>query len=126
VEPETGDATRIDLGMGVVPNGDGILLQGKTLYVVQNFLNQIAVVELSSDLQRRNDRRTITNSLFRIPTTAARFGSTLCVVNSRFDTRLHPILNTMWRASLKVNESVPQAWPADTWFLFVKSPISAS
>src|SRR5215207_464342 len=50
VDPETGDATLIDLGGDSVPNGDGILLQGKTLYVVQNQLNQIAVVELNSDL----------------------------------------------------------------------------
>ena len=47
VDPTTGIATRIDLGTGPVPNGDGILLQGKTLYVVQNVLNQIAVAELN-------------------------------------------------------------------------------
>lgn len=86
VDPETGVATRIDLGTDAVPNGDGILLQGKTLYVVQNFLNQIAVVELNSDFSAGEIATTITNSLFRIPTTVARFGSTLCVVNSRFDT----------------------------------------
>lgn len=39
VDPGTGVATRIDLGGASVPNGDGILLQGKTLYVVQNRLN---------------------------------------------------------------------------------------
>ena len=86
VDPETGVATRIDLGTGTVPNGDGILLQGKTLYVVQNFLNQIAVVELNSDFSAGEIVTTITSPAFRIPTTVARFGSTLCVVNSRFDT----------------------------------------
>jgi sugar lactone lactonase YvrE len=86
VDPETGVATLIDLGTGTVPNGDGILLHGKTLYVVQNFLNQIAVVELSSDLSSGTITTTITTPLFRIPTTVARFGSTLCVVNARFDT----------------------------------------
>jgi sugar lactone lactonase YvrE len=86
VDPETGIATRIDLGTGAVPNGDGILLQGKTLYVVQNFLNQIAVVELNSDFTAGEIETTITSPLFRIPTTVARFGSTLCVVNARFDT----------------------------------------
>src|SRR6185503_1101143 len=88
VDPNTGVATRIDLdlGTGAVPNGDGILLQGKILYVVQNFLNQIAVVELNSDLSSGEIVTTITSPLFRIPTTVARFGSTLCVVNSRFDT----------------------------------------
>ena len=89
VDPNTGVARRIDLGTGAVPavpNGDGILLQGKTLYVVQNFFNQIAVVELNSDLSSGEIVTTITDPLFRIPTTVARFGSTLCVVNSRFDT----------------------------------------
>ena len=86
VDPETGVATRINLGTGTVSSGDGILLQGKTLYVVQNFLNQIAVVELNSDFSAGEIVTTITNPAFRIPTTVARFGSTLCVVNSRFDT----------------------------------------
>ena len=86
VDPETGVATRINLGTGAVPNGDGILLQGNTLYVVQNFFNQIAVVELNSDFTSGEIVTSITSPLFRIPTTVARFGSTLCVVNSRFDT----------------------------------------
>lgn len=43
VDPASGETTRIDLGADAVLNGDGILLVGRTLYVVQNFLNQIAV-----------------------------------------------------------------------------------
>ena len=86
VDPNTGVATRIDLGTGGVPNGDGILLQGKTLYVVQNRLNQIAVVELSSDLNSGTIVETITSSNFRVPTTIARFGSSLYAVNARFGT----------------------------------------
>src|SRR5574341_1140556 len=86
VDPETGVASRINLGTGAVPNGDGILLQGKTLYVVQNFLNQIAVVELNPDFSAGEITTTITSALFRIPTTAAKFGSALYVVNARFDT----------------------------------------
>lgn len=74
VDPETGDATRIDLGGGSVPNGDGILLQGKTLYVVQNRLNQIAVVRLSRDRTRGSIVNTITSPLFRVPTTITDFG----------------------------------------------------
>lgn len=51
VNPATGEATRIDLGGGSVPNGDGILLDGgKTLYVVQNANNQIAQIKLAPDL----------------------------------------------------------------------------
>jgi sugar lactone lactonase YvrE len=86
VDPNTGVATRIDLGTDAVPNGDGILLQGKTLYVVQNQLNQIAVVELSADLSSGTIVDLISSPDFRIPTTVAKFGSSLYVVNARFGT----------------------------------------
>jgi len=86
VDPATGEATRIDLGGASVPNGDGILLQGKTLYVVQNRLNQIAVVELNSDFTQGTIVDTITDSDFRVPTTIARFGNSLYAVNARFGT----------------------------------------
>jgi len=90
VDPTTGIATRIDLGGGSVPNGDGILLQGKTLYVVQNQLNQIAVVELNSDFTEGRIVDTITSSSFRVPTTIARFGDSLYAVNARFGTPATP------------------------------------
>jgi sugar lactone lactonase YvrE len=86
VDPETGIATHIDLGTGSVPNGDGILLQGKTLYVVQNVNNQIAVINLSSDFSSGTIQSLLTSPLFRVPTTIARFGNALYAVNARFDT----------------------------------------
>lgn len=89
VDPETGEATRIDLG-GSVPAGDGILLHGKTLYVVQNRLNQVAVIELNSDFTAGTIVETITSERFRVPTTIARFGSSLYVVNARFGTPVTP------------------------------------
>jgi sugar lactone lactonase YvrE len=86
VDPTTGSATRIDLGGGTVPAGDGILLQGKTLYVVQNNLNQVAVIDLSSDYSSGEIVSLIKSPLFRVPTTIAGFGDTLYVVNARFGT----------------------------------------
>ena len=86
VDPTTGIATLIDLGDDAVPNGDGILLQGKTLYVVQNVMNQIAVVELAPDFTSGTIVDTITSSAFRVPTTIAKFGEALYAVNARFDT----------------------------------------
>jgi hypothetical protein len=65
--------------------GDGIVLDGRELYVVQNFLNQIAVVELTPDLRRGTIARVLTHPAFRIPATAAAFGPTLYAVNARFD-----------------------------------------
>lgn len=90
VEPTTGVATAIDLGGAGVPNGDGILLDGKTLYVVQNFLNQVAVVELAPDLSSGVVGDPIISAHFRIPTTVAEFGSSLYTVNARFDTAPGP------------------------------------
>lgn len=85
VDTETGEAATIDLGGGSVPSGDGILLQGRTLYVVQNFLNQIAVVSLNPRLTQGEVVTTLTNPDFRIPTTVASFGRALYAVNARFD-----------------------------------------
>ena len=86
VDPKTGEATLIDLGGDTVPDGDGILLQGRTLYVVQNQLNQIAVVNLRADFTKGTIVDTITDSDFRVPTTIARFGDSLYAVNARFGT----------------------------------------
>lgn len=84
VNPTTGEATLVDLSGDAVPAGDGILLEGLTLYVVQNQLNQIAVVELSPDLDSGEVVEIITSPDFRVPTTVAGFGSNLYAVNARF------------------------------------------
>lgn len=86
VDPDSGDAAAIDLGGGAVPSGDGILLKGNTLYVVQNFLNQIAVVGLKPGLEHGRVIKTITDPAFRIPTTVDLFRKNLYAVNARFDT----------------------------------------
>jgi sugar lactone lactonase YvrE len=90
VDPTSGVATAIDLGGASVPNGDGILLDGKTLYVVQNFLNQIAVVELSPDLSSGVVGDPIVSSDFMIPTTITEHGKSLYAVNARFDVPAAP------------------------------------
>jgi sugar lactone lactonase YvrE len=86
VDPNSGHATLIDLSGGSVPFGDGILLEGRTLYVVQNQLNQIAVVELSPSFTSGEIVDIITDEDFRVPTTVASFGRYLYTVNARFGT----------------------------------------
>jgi outer membrane protein assembly factor BamB len=90
VDPETGHAAQISLSGGAVPNGDGILLQGNTLYVVQNQLNQIAVIELSAKHTSGEIVAIIQDEDFRIPTTIAAFGPYLYAVNARFGTPVTP------------------------------------
>jgi sugar lactone lactonase YvrE len=86
VDAETGVASVIDLGGASVTNGDGILLQGKTLYVVRNRINQVAVIELAPDLASGQVVDVITDAAFDVPTTIAAFGSRLYAVNARFGT----------------------------------------
>jgi len=85
VNPRTGQAALIDLGGETVTMGDGILLDGKTLYVVRNFANELAVVQLSPDLASGTVTNRLTNPAFRIPTTIDELGHRLYLVNARFD-----------------------------------------
>lgn len=90
VDPETGNATLIDLGEDTVPNGDGLLIDGRTLYVVQNQLNQIAVVELHRGLTSGTIVDIVTDPDFDVPTTITDFGNALYAVNARFGTEPGP------------------------------------
>ncbi len=84
IDPATGVTNEISLGGETVSNGDGILLSGKTLYVVQNTLNQVAVIALGPDLSSGHVVTRLTDSDFSVPTTIDEFGSRLYAVNARF------------------------------------------
>ena len=86
VEADTGVADLIELtgGSGNVMQGDGILLDGRTLYVVQNRMNQIAVIKLTRGLASGTITGLLTDSDFDVPTTIAEFGKYLYAVNARF------------------------------------------
>ena len=71
----------------LLTTGDGLRFAGSRLYVMQNRLNQIAVVNLNNDLTSGVVERTITDPAFRVPTTIASFGDSLYAVNARFGTR---------------------------------------
>jgi hypothetical protein len=86
IDPTTGVATLIDLGGYDLSNADGLLLQGRTLYVVQNRDNKVAVFELSPDLSTATFVRALTDPALDVPTTIDRAGSRLYVVNARFGT----------------------------------------
>lgn len=90
VDPATGESTQIDLGGELPALPDGILLDGKTLWVVANFSNALAKVELSPDLSSGQIVAVVTDELFRVPTTVAEHGNKLALVNARFDLGLPP------------------------------------
>lgn len=94
VDPGTGVSSLIDLGGVLLPFADGISLEGETLYVVQNLMNQISVIALSDDYLSGTLEKVIQDPKFGIPTTIDRFGSHLYAVNAHFDmappTGIHP------------------------------------
>jgi sugar lactone lactonase YvrE len=88
VDPDTGASDPI--AGADLPNVDGILLEAGRLWAVQNFSNQVSELRLSTDLSSVSLIRVITSDGFQIPTTAARFGNRLAVVNAKFDTGFPP------------------------------------
>ncbi len=90
VDPQTGDATEVDLGGASVTSGDGLLVRGNTLYVVRNQLNQIAAFKIDADGARGELVDTLTGddleppATFDVPTTVAAFGNSLYLPNARF------------------------------------------
>jgi len=88
VDPRTGASVAI---AGVsVPNVDGIVLQGRRLWAVQNFSNQVTRIRLRHKLSSGVVEKVITSDLFQVPATAALFGRRLAVVNAKFDTGFPP------------------------------------
>ena len=94
VKSNTGELFRIDIAdMSVHPigvdadlsNGDGLVLDGQTLYVVQNAQGQVMPVELNEDFTSGNAGEPITAESFGFPTTAALADGSLLVVNSQFN-----------------------------------------
>src|SRR5207245_2784526 len=92
VNPQTGASAPI--AGADTPNVDGILLEAGRLWAVQNFSNQVTELQLSPDLGSATVERVITNPNFEIPTTVARDGNRLAVVNAKFDTGFPPTATT--------------------------------
>jgi sugar lactone lactonase YvrE len=86
VDPATGVTTTIDLAGELVLNGDGILVSGRTLYVVQNRDNTVAVIRLNPSGTSGTVKDRVTDPRFDVPTTVARFGPLLYLPNARFTT----------------------------------------
>jgi len=86
VDPRTGVTSKVDLGGAVMTNGDGLLRSNDTMYVVQNRLNKIAVLDLNESGTSGELIREITSPDFDVPTTAAFFDDRIYLPNARFGT----------------------------------------
>ncbi len=87
IDIETQEVAEIDLGGERVVNGDGLVLEGNRLYVVQLVDEEIAVIELSEDLASGEVLSRFTHEAFSWPATAALVNGELVVVNTQFHRR---------------------------------------
>ena len=87
IDLSTREVTEIDTGGADFTNGDGILLEGQTLYVVRNQQELIVPVSLSADYASGTVGEPFTNSSFNYPTTIAGYDGRLLAVNSQFGAR---------------------------------------
>lgn len=90
LDPASGVTTRIETGDIALSAGDGLELDGSTLYVVRNRLNEVAVLGLDPDASAAKLVATLTSDDLDIPTTAALVGDDLWAVNARFGTDAGP------------------------------------
>jgi sugar lactone lactonase YvrE len=85
IEIATQEVIEIDTGDAELTAGDGLVLQGRTLYVVRNSFGEIPLVQLSGQLTSGKVHGVITDPSFRFPTTADIAQGRLLVVNAQFD-----------------------------------------
>lgn len=91
VDPRTGVTELVDLGdAAALTNGDGLLLIGRTLYVVQNRQNAIDVFKLAADGRSGVFQRRVTDPDFDVPATVAAYKNRLYLPNARFTTTPTP------------------------------------
>jgi len=84
VDPRTGLARTIDLGGASVTNGDGLVLVGRSLYVVRNQNQVVALFRLGFGLRTARLIGEITSADLSVPTTGTVTLGALWVVNARF------------------------------------------
>jgi sugar lactone lactonase YvrE len=88
IDKRTGETVSIDLHGQTLTNGDGMLREGRQLYVVQNSLNKVVRYTLSRDGATLAAERT--DPRFDVPATVAAFGKRLYLPNARFSTTPTP------------------------------------
>jgi sugar lactone lactonase YvrE len=87
IDTATKAVTEVSLGGETLTNGDGILLDGQTLYVLRNQQGLLVKVQLADDLASGTVASSEMNPAFAYPTTLDKAGDRLLVVNSQFDKR---------------------------------------
>ena len=84
VDLRTRAIAEVDLGDARLTNADGIVLRGRTLWVIKNFTRQITKLKLSPRLESATVDEVLPTPADRTFTTAKRVGGRLLVVDSKF------------------------------------------
>ena len=90
VDTASGEASPLEIegAEQLFPNGDGLYLDGRTLYILQNFQDKIAVVQLWGDLSGGEFIKNIPGegepNPLKIATTLIGFGNSLYAINTNF------------------------------------------
>jgi sugar lactone lactonase YvrE len=77
----------IDTGGADLTGADGLVLDGRTLYVVRQTAVEVATVQLSQDLTKGTVTARFKNPALAWPATAVKVGDRLLVVNTQFNVR---------------------------------------
>ncbi len=87
IDTRTKEVRGIDTGGADLTAGDGLLLEGRTLYVVRNEQERIVPVEMSPDFLSGSAGEAFTDESLNYPTTIAAYDGGLLAVNSQFGAR---------------------------------------
>lgn len=87
IDTRSKEVVEIDTGGADLTNGDGLLLLGRTLYVVRNQNELVVPVDLSQDYSSGTAGEGFTDGSLMYPTTIAAYDGRLLAVNSQFDAR---------------------------------------
>ena len=87
IDTRSKEVVQVDLGGETLENGDGVLLDGRTLYVVRNRQGLIFPVRLAQYFASGEVGEGFTHPSLAYPTTIAAYDGRLLVVNSQFDRR---------------------------------------
>ena len=89
VDTETGVASAIDIEgeEQLFIDGDGLYMDGRTLYIMQTFSEKFAVVQLSDDLSQGTFVKNLLSDDFAIPTTITGLRDSIYAINTDFCTR---------------------------------------
>jgi hypothetical protein len=86
VDTESGAASPVNIQGSATSfvNGDGLYMDGRTLYIMRNFAQKIAVVEISDDLTQGTFIKNLVSDDFAIPTTIIGFGNCIYAINTHY------------------------------------------